>query len=75
MIRYRGTKPIGGNDMAVIEVRCPYCGSKAVIKAGRSKTGEQRYRCNNESCNRKIFQLEYKNKGCIYDIERTIIKM
>jgi transposase-like protein len=31
--------------MAMIEVKCPKCGSKKVIKYGKSHEGKQRYKC------------------------------
>ena len=45
--------------MAKIEVKCPYCDTDKVVKYGKGKTGAQRYKCMNEECHRKIFQLEY----------------
>ncbi|OSM08454.1 IS1/IS1595 family N-terminal zinc-binding domain-containing protein [Magnetofaba australis] len=46
--------------MATVEipVRCPDCGSLDVIKFGKHRNGEQRYRCNNGGCERTIFMLD-----------------
>ena len=46
--------------MAVIEVRCRYCGLETVIKNGKAPNGLQRFHC--RSC-RKSFQLEYRYNG------------
>lgn len=61
--------------MVVIYVKCSDCGSINVGKYGFSKKGKQRYMCKNEECETRIFQLEYKNKGCERGIEQKIIKM
>jgi len=61
--------------MAVIEIKCPDCGSTKVGKYGYGKRGQQRYKCKNEECKTKIFQLEYHNKGCERGIECKIIQM
>ena len=47
------------HDNHSIEVRCPYCETDKVVKYGKGKTGAQRYKCMNEKCRRKIFQLAY----------------
>ena len=49
--------------MAVVEVQCPECGRCEVVRCGRQANGEQRYRCNNVTCERKIFLLQYHNTG------------
>jgi len=35
------------------EIVCPDCGSNHLIKAGRSASGVQRYRCDNAECTTK----------------------
>lgn len=40
-------------------VKCPYCGSYEVVCNGKSPTGKQRYKCCNDKCPHKTFQLEY----------------
>ena len=48
--------------MAMIKVKCPYCGSEEISLYGKnSTTGRQRYLCQNKACNHKTFQIEYKN--------------
>ena len=59
--------------MAMIEVKCPYCGKTEVVKYGYGKKGQQRYRCENKECKTTIFQLEYHNNGCKPGIEKEII--
>ena len=61
--------------MAVVEVRCPKCGSRAVVQYGRQANGEQRYRCNNLSCERMIFLLQYHNTGWLPTVKRQIVDM
>ena len=61
--------------MAIINVKCPRCGSEQVIKHGISETGKQRYYCKNNTCNTKSFQLEHTYKACRIDTNEKIIKM
>jgi transposase-like protein len=63
------------SKMAKIEVKCPTCSETQVIKYGQSSSGEQRYYCKSAECEKTIFQLEYRNKGCEPGIERKIIDM
>ena len=61
--------------MVKIEVKCPYCGTKKAVKYGKGKTGAQRYKCMNEGCHRKIFQLEYVKNAFKPGCRETIIEM
>jgi transposase-like protein len=61
--------------VAVIEVQCPQCESRDVVKNGRQANGEQRYRCNNLGCERTIFLLQYHNKGRVPAVKRQIVDM
>ena len=61
--------------MAVIEVECPYCGSKEVSLYGKNRTGRQRYLCRNKECSHKTFQLEYKNNACRPGTKAQIVEM
>lgn len=61
--------------MAKIEVKCPYCGKERVIKYGKGKTGAKRYKCMNEDCHRKIFQLEYVKNAFKLGCKKTIVEM
>jgi transposase-like protein len=60
--------------MVMIAVKCPICESTNVVKYGKGKCGQQRYKCRNKECGKTIFQLEYRNKGCKPGIEKDIIK-
>jgi transposase-like protein len=42
--------------MVLIPVLCPHCQSDQVIKGGKTKTGQQRYKCQNEDCLHYSFQ-------------------
>ena len=61
--------------MAVIKVKCPYCGSEEVSLYGKNSTGRQRYLCRNKACNHKTFQLEYKNNACRPGTKEKIVEM
>ncbi|HJY82274.1 MAG TPA: IS1-like element transposase [Candidatus Binatia bacterium] len=61
--------------MAVVEVQCPACGGRAVVKYGRQANGEQRFRCNNLDCERRIFLLQYQNKGRLPEVKRQMVDM
>jgi len=41
------------------EIVCPDCGSNHLMKAGRSASGMQRYRCDNIEYTTKSFMLAY----------------
>ena len=61
--------------MVTLPVHCPSCGSPEVIKAGRQPNGAQRYRCQNATCRRTIFQLDYSDKGRLPETKRQILEM
>ena len=49
--------------MVSIPVQCPHCQSTEVIKAGKQANGAQRYQCQNKQCVRRIFLLQYQDRG------------
>ena len=61
--------------MAVIKVKCPYCGSEEVSLYGKNSTGRQRYLCRNKACSHKTFQMEYKNEACRPGTREKIVEM
>jgi transposase-like protein len=61
--------------MAVIEVFCPLCRTKEVVKFGLNRQGKQRYQCKNEACLKNTFILAYKNRGCLVEIKEQIVEM
>ena len=62
--------------MAIIKVKCPYCGSEEVSLYGKnSTTGKQRYLCRNKACSHKTFQMEYKNNACRPGMKEKIVEM
>ena len=61
--------------MAVVAVQCPECGSREIVKYGRQANDVQRYRCNNLSCKRKIFLLQYHDKGRVPGVKQLIVEM
>ena len=61
--------------MAKIKVKCPYCGSEEISLYGKSKSGKQRYLCQNKECSHKTFQLEYQNNACRPGTREKIVDM
>jgi transposase-like protein len=61
--------------VAVVAVQCSECGSQEVVRYGRQATGEQRYRCNNVACKRRIFLLQYHHTGRLPAVKRQIVEM
>ena len=61
--------------MAVVKVKCPYCGSEEVSLFGKNSTRRQRYLCRNKACGHKTFQLEYKNNACRPGMKEKIVDM
>ena len=61
--------------MAVVAVQCPGCGSEEVVRYGRQPNGEQRYRCNNPVCRRRIFLLRYHNTGWMPQVKQKMVEM
>ena len=59
----------------VVAVRCPECGSDEIVRYGRQPNGEQRYRCDNRDCARRIFLLQYYNAGWVPEVKRQIVDM
>jgi transposase-like protein len=58
-----------------VAVQCPECGSPEVVKYGQQPNGEQRYRCNNLSCQRRIFLLRYHNTGWVPEVKQQMVDM
>ena len=61
--------------MALVQAGCPRCGSTKVMKQGKTLTGAQRYSCDNQACEVKYFQLDYKYNGCKENIDAMILNM
>jgi len=45
------------------------------VKYGRQANGAQRFRCNNLDCERRIFLLQYQNKGRLPEVKRQMVDM
>lgn len=63
------------NIMAYAKIHCPYCDSDRVVLYGKSKSGVQRYCCQNPCCSHKTFQLKYEKNGCKPGMKETIVNM
>ena len=61
--------------MVYVPVQCPHCQSTEVIKAGKQANGAQRYCCQNGQCTRRIFLLQYQDRGRAPEIRRQVIDM
>ena len=61
--------------MAIVEVQCPECGRREVVRYGRQANGEQRHRCNNVDCERRIFFLQYHKIGRLPEVKRQRVDM
>src|SRR5262245_9907910 len=61
--------------MVLISVLCPHCHSDQVIKGGKTKAGQQRYKCQNTDCPHYSFQLDLLYKGRAPAIKDQIVDM
>jgi insertion element IS1 protein InsB len=67
--------PERGGIVAVVAVQCPERKSREVVKYGRQPNGEQRYRCNQQHCQRRIFLLQYHNTGWVPEVKQQMVEM
>ena len=56
-------------------MQCPECGSPEVVKYGQQPNGEQHYRCNTPSCQRRIVLLRYQNTGWVPETKQQMVAM
>jgi insertion element IS1 protein InsB len=61
--------------MVLIPVLCPHCHSDQIIKGGKTKAGQQRYKCQNPGCPHYSFQLDLLYKGRAPAIKEQIVDM
>lgn len=61
--------------MVSVPVQCPHCHSSEVIKAGKQDNGTQRYQCQNGQCARRIFLLQYQDRGRVPEVRRQVVDM
>jgi len=61
--------------MVYVPVQCPYCHSTEVIKAGKQANGTQRYQCQNGQCVRRIFLLQYQDRGRAPEVRRQVVDL
>lgn len=61
--------------MVYVPVQCPHCHSTEVIKAGKQANEAQRYRCQNDRCARRIFLLQYHDRGRVPEVRRQVVDM
>src|SRR5918997_5967297 len=58
-----------------VPVQCPYCQNTEVIKTGKQGNGAQRYQCQNGQCARRIFLLQYRDRGRVPEVRRQVVEM
>jgi len=68
-------KSVRRKQMVYVPVQCPYCQSTEVIMAGNQANGTQRYRCQNGQCARRIFLLQYQDRGRVPEILRQVVDL
>ena len=51
--------------MAFIAVRCPHCQREQIVKRGKTDRDTQPYQCQNPTCVKGSFLLDYCNRGCL----------
>jgi insertion element IS1 protein InsB len=61
--------------MVSVPVHCPYYHRTEVVKAAKQANGAQRYCCHNGQCTRRIFLLQYQDRGQVPEIRRHVIDM
>jgi transposase-like protein len=59
--------------MVYVPVPCPHGQSTEVIKAGKQANGAQRARCQNGPCERRIFLVQYQDRGRAPELRRPVI--
>jgi insertion element IS1 protein InsB len=68
--------PLAKEELMVrMPVLCPYCQSGHVVKRGKTETGKQRYRCQNEKCCHQSFLRDPAYKGRLPEIKQQVIEM
>ena len=58
-----------------LEITCPTCKGSDIIKSGFTKQRKQRYFCQNLSCEKRNFILDYSYKAYCQNIKEQIIDM
>jgi len=61
--------------MVYVPVHCPHFHSQEVIKAGKQANGPQRYQRQNGQCKRRIFLLQYQDRGRVPEVRRQVVDM
>lgn len=61
--------------MVLMPVRCPHCDTDQVVKRGKTKTGKQRYLCQNDACTHRTFIRDYSYRAYLPEVKKQIIDM
>jgi transposase-like protein len=61
--------------MAEAAVKCPHCQSEAVVKYGKTRTGKERFRCQQHAKCGRTFVGSYAYPGCLPAVKQQIVDM
>jgi insertion element IS1 protein InsB len=61
--------------MVLAPLNCPTCQSTAIVKYGKTPDGKQRFHCQNPSCHRRTFLMEYTHRGFLQAVKQQIVDM
>ena len=61
--------------MTCIAVQCPHGHNEQIVKRGKTARGPQGSLCQNIMCLAGSFLLDYRNRGYVPEVKRTIIDM
>jgi transposase-like protein len=57
------------------EIKCPFCETIDLGKAGKSAKGVSRFFCKNEACSKHTFMLKYDNKAGEPKVKEQVLDM
>jgi transposase-like protein len=61
--------------MTFLAVRCLHCQRAQIVKRGTTARGTQRYLCQHTRCPKGSFLRDYDNRGCVPEVQPTMIDM
>jgi transposase-like protein len=61
--------------MSMQILHCPHCQGTAIVRHGKTRQGQQRYRCREHHCAGRTFLLDYTYPGQSPEVKRQIIDM
>src|SRR5712691_6796565 len=74
-----GRKPTAEKQQGAVlrlhAVQCPHCHSEQIVQRGKTARGTQRSLCQNIICTAGSCLLDYRNRGYVPAVKRTILAM